>query len=67
MHRNLPDLLLDEPRSATVSALTDVQLRRVTRESFGRLLSEDPARASELLRQLARRVREASRRLAEGA
>ncbi len=59
-------LLLDEPRSATVAAVTDAQLRRVTRESFGRLLAADPVRTQELLRQLARRVREASGRLAAG-
>lgn len=59
-------LLLDEPRSATVTAATDTQLRRVTRESFGQVLSEDPAHTQELLRQLARRVREASGRLAGG-
>lgn len=57
-------LLLDQPRSATVSAATDAQLRRVTRDSFGRLLAEDPERTQELLRQLARRVREMSDRLA---
>jgi aquaporin Z len=60
-------LLLDEPRSATVVATSDAQLRRVTRETFGRVLAEDPRRTQELLRQLARRVREASGRLAEGA
>ncbi|HUF23817.1 MAG TPA: aquaporin [Vicinamibacterales bacterium] len=59
-------LLLDEPRSATVTAITDVQLRRVTRDSFGRLLAEDPARTQEMLRQLAARVRESNRRLAGG-
>jgi aquaporin Z len=59
-------LLLDEPRSASVVATTDAQLRRVTRESFGRVLAEDPERTQELLRQLARRVREASGRLAAG-
>jgi aquaporin Z len=57
-------LLLDEPRSATVTAATSAQLRRVTRDSFGRLLAEDPARTQELLRQLARRVREANHRVA---
>src|SRR5438309_1607987 len=31
-------LLLDEPRTATVIALSDAQLRRVTREDFGRIL-----------------------------
>ena len=56
-------LLLDEPRSATVTAATSAQLRRVTRDSFGRLLAEDPARTQELLRQLARRVREANNRV----
>ncbi len=59
-------LLLDEPRSATVVAVTDAQLRRVTRDSFGRVLADDPERTQELLRQLARRVREASGRLAAG-
>jgi aquaporin Z len=53
-------LLLDEPRSATVVALGDTQLRRITRESFARLLAEDPQHTHELLRQLARRVREAN-------
>ncbi|HEV3484847.1 MAG TPA: aquaporin [Vicinamibacterales bacterium] len=60
-------LLLDEPRSATVTAATDAQLRRVTRDSFGRLLAEDPRRTQELLRQLAARVREASGRVVRGA
>lgn len=57
-------LLLDEPRSATVTAVTEVQLRRVTRESFARLLVEDPARTQDLLRQLAGRIREANKQLA---
>jgi CRP/FNR family cyclic AMP-dependent transcriptional regulator len=60
-------LLLGEPRSATVVATSDAQLRRVTRETFGRVLAEDPARTQELLRQLARRLREADGRLAGGA
>ena len=49
-------LLLDEPRSATVVAATDAQLRRVTTHDFGRVLAEDPGRTQELLRQLTRRV-----------
>jgi aquaporin Z len=57
-------LLLDEPRSATVRAVTETQLRRVTKESFGRVLADDPGRTQELLRQLARRVRETSERVA---
>ena len=59
-------LLLDEPRSATVTAVSDAQLRRVTRDSFGRVLADDPRRTQELLRQLARRVREANDRVTGG-
>jgi aquaporin Z len=57
-------LLLDEPRTATVIALSDAQLRRVTKPDFGRILAGDPERTQVLLRQLARRVRESSSRLA---
>lgn len=57
-------LLLDEPRSASVVALSDAQLRRVTKQTFARVLAEDPERTHELLRQLARRVREANARMA---
>jgi aquaporin Z len=60
-------LLLDEARSATVVASSDTQLRRITRQSFARVLAEDPERTQELLRQLARRVREANTRMAQGA
>lgn len=59
-------LLLDEPRSATVTAASDAQLRRVTRETFGSLIARDPRRTQELLRQLARRVREASGHIGRG-
>jgi aquaporin Z len=57
-------LLLDEPRSATVVAATDAQLRRVTRQDMGQVLAEDPKRTEELLRQLARRVKAANERVA---
>jgi aquaporin Z len=60
-------LLLDEARSASVVALNDAQLRRVTKQTFARVLAEDPERTQELLRQLARRVREANARMAQGA
>jgi aquaporin Z len=58
-------LLLGEPRSATVVAATDAQLRRVTKDSFGHVLASDPRRTHELLRQLAQRVRASNERLAE--
>ncbi|HEX9367737.1 MAG TPA: aquaporin [Vicinamibacterales bacterium] len=60
-------LLLDEPRSATVIAATDAQLRRVTKDDLGHVLTEDPQRTQELLRQLARRVKAADERVAGGA
>jgi hypothetical protein len=57
-------LLLDEPRSATVVAATNAQLRRVTRNDMGHVLAEDPKRTEELLRQLARRVKATNERVA---
>ena len=57
-------LLLREPRSATVVAVADGQLRRVSDEAFGRVLADHPDQAMILLRQLAERVRETSRRIA---
>jgi aquaporin Z len=60
-------LLLDEPRSATVVATTNAQLRRVTKQDLGHLLAEDPQRTGDLLRQLARRVKAANERVAGSA
>lgn len=60
-------LLLDEPRSATIVATSDAQLRRVTRQNFARILAENPQHTNELLRQLARRVREANARISQDA
>jgi aquaporin Z len=60
-------LLLDEPRSATVIAATDAQLRRVTKQDMAHVLAADPARTEDLLRQLARRVKAANDRVAGSA
>jgi MIP family channel proteins len=57
-------LLLQEPRSATVVAATDAQLRRISHDELERVIASDPRRTEELLRQLARRVRQSSDRLA---
>ena len=57
-------LLLDEPRSATVLAATNAQLRRVNKNDMGHVLAEDPKRTEELLRQLARRVKATNERVA---
>ncbi len=58
---------LDEPRSATVVALTDARLRRVTRDLFESALMDDPRQAILLLRQVAARMREADRNLVRAA
>ena len=57
-------VLLGEPRSATVVALSDGRARRLTREAFEQALADDPAHALALMRQLAARLRETDRRLA---
>jgi aquaporin Z len=56
-------LILDEPRSATVVAASDAQLRRITKHDLGHILAEDPDRTLELVRQLARRVKAVNERL----
>jgi aquaporin Z len=57
-------VLLGEPRSATIVAITDGRARRLTREAFEQALADDPAHALALMRQLAERVRDTDRRLA---
>ena len=57
-------LLLDEPRSATVVAATDAQLRRVTNTTWATCCRRIRSGTEELLRQLARRVKAANERVA---
>lgn len=58
-------LLLDEPRSATVTALTDARLLELRRAAFDELLSVHPSLSVALTRQLGRRI-VASNRLVAG-
>lgn len=51
-------LLTDEPRSATVRALRDSELVRVSKEEFLRLLDEHPRTAVALSRTLVQRLRQ---------
>jgi CRP/FNR family transcriptional regulator, cyclic AMP receptor protein len=54
--------LLDEgPRSATVSAETDVQLLVLTSRSFSTLIADNPSVSRKLLRGMAERLRGAER------
>jgi CRP-like cAMP-binding protein len=58
--------LLDEgPRSATVSAVSDVKLLRLTRSGFQELVLHQPSVAVLLLRELSRRLRACHRRVVD--
>jgi CRP-like cAMP-binding protein len=52
-------LLDDGPRSATVTAETDMQLLVLSSRSFSSLISENPAVSRKLLRGMAERLRNA--------
>jgi CRP-like cAMP-binding protein len=52
--------LLDEgPRSATVTAETDMQLLVLSSRSFSRLIADNPSVTRKLLREMAQRLRDA--------
>ena len=51
-------LLTEEPRSATVRAIRDSELVRISKSDFLRLLDEHPRTAVELSRTLVRRLRQ---------
>jgi CRP-like cAMP-binding protein len=52
-------LLDDGPRSATVTAETDMQLLVLTSRSFSSLIDDNPSVSRKLLRGLAERLRAA--------
>ena len=54
-------LLTDEPRAATIRAIRDAELLRLSRDAFESLLADQPAAALQLTRILARWVRESNR------
>jgi len=49
-------ILCDVPRTATVTATTETETLKITKELFFRLLQEFPVIAVQLLRELARRL-----------
>lgn len=51
-----------EPRSATITALTDLTLLKIQREDFSEILAEKPEIALGVIQVLTRRLREANRR-----
>ncbi|MDR3415607.1 MAG: aquaporin [Nevskia sp.] len=58
-------LLLNQPRSATVVATQDSELREVTLKNFEHVIAEHPAETVRLLRQLCQRIDQTGRRLAQ--
>jgi CRP-like cAMP-binding protein len=57
-------ILCDVPRTATVRALTDVTVLRISKELFFRLVREFPEMAVEIMRELAARVERTNSQLA---
>lgn len=49
-------ILRDQPRTATVTAITEVSTLRITKESFFQLIEDSPKIAIELMRILAQRL-----------
>jgi aquaporin Z len=58
-------LLLDQPRSATVVALTDVELQVVTKDNLAHIIAEHPSGTERLLKLMAGRLAEANARLGQ--
>lgn len=51
-----------EPRSASITALTDLTLLKIQREDFGEILTEKPEISRGIIKVLTGRLREANRR-----
>ena len=51
-------LLDSEPRSASISAVSDVELLRIDRDDFNEILSEKPEIAQGIIKVLSRRLRD---------
>jgi CRP-like cAMP-binding protein len=58
-------LLMGLPRSATVVATRDSELREVTVENFAHVIAEHPTETVRLLRQLCERINQADRKLGQ--
>jgi CRP-like cAMP-binding protein len=56
-------ILCQVPRTATVTAITELIVLRITKEMFFRLVGEFPEMALEIMRHLARRLGETTDRL----
>lgn len=55
-------ILDSEPRSASITAITDLSLLKIERDDFAEILGEKPEIAQGVIKVLTRRLREANRR-----
>jgi CRP-like cAMP-binding protein len=60
-------ILCDVPRTATVTAVTNLEALRITKELFFRLVKEFPEIAIEVMRELAHRLENTTSRLRDVA
>ncbi len=58
-------ILIDVPRTATISATTDLETLKISKELFFRLIAEFPEMGIEIMRELARRLEQTNRQLSE--
>ena len=58
-------ILIDVPRTATISAITELETLKISKDLFFRLITEFPAMAIEIMRELARRLEQTNLQLSE--
>ncbi len=58
-------ILIDVPRTATISAITELETLKISRDLFFRLIAEFPDMAIEIMRELARRLEQTNLQLSE--
>lgn len=60
-------VLCDVPRTATVTAVTELEALKITKDLFFRLLQEFPVIAVQLLREIAKRLESTTARLRDSS
>ncbi len=58
-------ILIDVPRTATISVITELETLKISKDLFFRLITEFPAMAVEIMRELARRLEQTNLQLSE--
>lgn len=58
-------ILIDVPRTATITPATDLETLKISKDLFFRLIAEFPEMAIEIMRELARRLEQTNRQLSD--